>query len=762
MILCFWYAFCLPSKLFEEDYSTVLFSSNHQLLGATIATDEQWRFPPSELIPEKFKICLLNFEDEYFYKHPGFNPISMGKAILLNLRKKHTVRGGSTLTQQVIRLSRKQHRTYLEKFIELIWATRLELKTSKDDILKLYMHHAPYGGNVVGLEMASWRYFGTSPDKLSWAESATLAVLPNAPSLIFPGKNKSLLKKKRDFLLTKLKDKGLIDDITYQLSLQESIPRKPVAIPIKNIHLLSLLDQREKGKRWITSIDSELQDQALETAKKYYQQYQKNNIHNLAILVLDNVSKKVLAYVGNSPTLDEHHKYVDMIQAQRSTGSTLKPILYMAMLSRGELMPNQLIADIPTQIQEYNPQNFDYSFSGAVSASKVISRSLNVPSVRMLRDYGLQRFYDDLQRLKLKTVNKSIDYYGLTLILGGAESTLWDLTNMYASLASTLTHYNKNESNYFTNEHQTARFLKNTNLNLGTTTYNPTIFDAGSIFLGFKAMTEVTRPEDSQEWKHYTSSQKIAWKTGTSFGNKDAWSIGVNKNYTVGVWVGNADGEGIANMTGVQYAAPIMFDTFEMLPKNEWFETPLDGLQKTTVCKISGHKPNPYCPTKTQYIPLVANSTLPCPYHQTIYLDKKSNFRVFKNCVESNQITSKTFFVLPPNQAWYYKKFNPDYVPLPPIQKECLNSNTSVMDFLSPNENTSFILAKDFDEKTNPIVIKVTHQRNDEKLFWYIDDAYIKTTKHFHEIAIAPTIGKHKITVVDQNGNQISRTLNIE
>ncbi|MGY6647581.1 penicillin-binding protein 1C [Wenyingzhuangia sp. IMCC45574] len=743
-------------------YSTVLFSKENQLLGATIAKDEQWRFPPTATIPEKFKTCILQYEDAYFYKHPGFNPVAIAKAVQLNIKKQRNVRGASTITQQVIRLSRGKQRTYWEKFVELILATRLELRESKDAILKLYMHHAPFGGNVVGIEMAAWRYFGTSPDKLSWAESATLAVLPNAPSLIFPGKNKQLLKKKRDFLLHKLFQEKLIDSLSYQLAIQESLPQKPVSLPLDHIHLLSLLHKKHQGERIQTSISYSLQNKLVETVSKYHKKYKSNNIHNLSAVVIDIETKKILAYVGNTNTTPQNHKYVDMVQAQRSTGSTLKPILYMAMLNSGELMPSMLVADIPTQIQEYNPENYDRTFTGAIPVNKAIAKSLNVPAVRLLRSYGLQKFHDDLNFLGLRGVNKSIDHYGLPLILGGAESSLWDITNMYANLASTVNHYNTNESRYHTKEHQFASLLKNTTLDIDNLSFDSNIFDAGSIYKGFEAMTEVVRPDDDLGWKHYTSAQKIAWKTGTSFGNKDAWSIGVNKKYAVGIWVGNADGEGIAELTGVKNAAPVMFDVFESLPNNQWFDTPWDALQEIEVCAISGHKPTELCTTVKEWIPLNTNHTLPCPYHKEILLDENEQYRVFKNCIDANKIRTKTFFVLPANQAWYYKRVNSNYVSLPPVQSGCINKNRPVMDFLSPTNNTSFILAKDFNEKKQPLVVKVSHQRNNEQLFWYVNERYVKTTEHFHELTITPDVGKHTITVVDQNGNQISRTITIE
>ncbi|WP_339630724.1 penicillin-binding protein 1C, partial [Bizionia echini] len=422
------YYFCLPNPLFTDPTATVITSQNNRLLGAQIARDGQWRFPHNDAIPEKFKTCIIAFEDAYFYKHPGFNPISIFKAFKENLKSNGIKRGGSTLTQQVIRLSRKgQNRTYFEKVIEIILATRLELRESKDQILAYYASNAPFGGNVVGLDAASWRYFNRDANQLSWAEHATLAVLPNAPSLIYPGKNQEQLRNKRNRLLKKLRDNGTIDSLTYQLSIAEGLPQKPYALPQTAPHLLQKVATKHSGKRVQTTVDNHLQERVNQLVKTHYNQLKQNGIHNAAVLVLDVKTRKVLTYVGNTPTDKLHQKDVDIIDKPRSTGSILKPFLYAAMLDAGDLLPNTLVADIPTQYGSYNPENYNKTYDGAVPASRALSRSLNVPSVRMLQEFGLDRFYQYLKKLELKDLSESANYYGLSLILGGAESNLWDL-----------------------------------------------------------------------------------------------------------------------------------------------------------------------------------------------------------------------------------------------------------------------------------------------------------------------------------------------
>ncbi|WP_309609203.1 transglycosylase domain-containing protein, partial [Flavobacterium sp.] len=297
------YYFSLPRTLFQEPYSTVIESKEGELLGAKIARDGQWRFPAQDSVPEKFKKCIVYFEDEYFYKHPGFNPVAMVNAIKQNRKAGKVVRGGSTLTQQVIRLSRKgKGRTYFEKIIEIILSTRLELRHSKDKILELYAAHAPFGGNVVGLEMASWRYFGVQSHQLSWAESATLAVLPNAPSLIYPGKNQLKLLKKRNVLLLKLKNESIIDNQTYELAIEEPLPQKPYDLPQIAPHLLQRVAKNQEGTRLKTTLDMALHNRVNQIAKYYYNQYKQNEVNNLAIIVIDVKTRNIMSYVGNSPT----------------------------------------------------------------------------------------------------------------------------------------------------------------------------------------------------------------------------------------------------------------------------------------------------------------------------------------------------------------------------------------------------------------------------------------------------------------------------
>ncbi len=445
----FWLS--LPEPLFREPLSTVLFDRQGEVVGAHIADDGQWRFPAADSLPEKFSASIRLFEDEYFYRHPGINPLALGRAMVQNFRARRIVSGGSTITMQVIRLSRKgKRRTVAEKLVEMLLSLRLELAFTKADILRMYAANAPFGGNVVGLEAASWRYFGRDPFSLSWAESATLAVLPNAPSLIYPGKNRQKLLEKRNRLLKKLYERHYLDRISYDLSLAEPLPGSPHDLPSLAYHLAERFYSGNPGRRITTSLDGHLQARVNAILELHRQNLYGNQVHNAACLVVSVETGEVLAYAGNIRN-DRHPEYggdVDVITSPRSSGSILKPFLFAEMLYRGEILPNTLIADIPTRYGGYSPKNYNRNYDGAVPASVALCRSLNVPAVRMLYQYGNARFLQDLRELGFSTLRFSPDHYGLSLILGGAEVNLWELAGVYSSMARVLNHFSSYNGTY--------------------------------------------------------------------------------------------------------------------------------------------------------------------------------------------------------------------------------------------------------------------------------------------------------------------------
>ncbi|MBN2598149.1 MAG: penicillin-binding protein 1C [Marinifilaceae bacterium] len=761
--LGFW--FSLPSKLFHDPTSTILYSREGKLLGARIAADGQWRFPESERVAEKFEQSLLTFEDQYFYYHSGVNPVSLGRALIQNMKAGHVVSGGSTLSMQLVRISRKgKSRNLYQKLVEMIKSIRLELGYSKKKILAMYASHAPFGGNVVGLEAASWRFFARNAKDLSWAEAATLAVLPNAPSLIYPGRNSSRLRDKRNRLLDRLKEREIIDSMTCELAKLEEIPSKINSLPMLAPHLLDQANVDYRGERITSSLNYRIQLQVNELVRKYQQNLEANQIHNMAVLVLDVESGQSIAYVGNTAKLDEenHGNQVDVVRAARSTGSVLKPFLFAGMLTNGEILPNTLIPDIPTQIAGYSPKNFNLRYDGAVPAQKALSRSLNVPAVRMLRDYGVERFHHMMKELGMSTLNRPAGHYGLSLILGGAEGTLWDLCGIYSGLARTLSHYNQFNKAYFVNDIRESSYRLKDSVKLGKDGAQPRL-SAASIYQTFEALLEVNRPDGENGWKSFSSSRKVAWKTGTSFGFRDAWAIGATPNYVVGVWVGNADGEGRPGLTGVSAAAPVMFDVFNLLPSGSWFDVPFEEMEEIPVCRQSGYRAGRWCETvDTILVCKTGLETNSCPYHRLVHLDAGKRYQVNSQCEKVSNMKHVNWFVLPPAMEWYYKKRNALYRPLPPFRDDCSGvQNQEVMELIYPKGNDQIFVPIDLDGIRGKVVFEMAHHDPEAEVFWHLDGDFIGSTVLLHQKELSPEEGEHLLSLVDNHGNTLYKKFTV-
>ncbi|MCK5776797.1 MAG: penicillin-binding protein 1C, partial [Bacteroidales bacterium] len=360
--------------------------------------------------------------------------------------------------------------------------------------------------------------------------------------------------------------------------------------------------------------------------------------------------------------------------------------------------------------------------------------------------------------LGITTMNKPADHYGLTLILGGAEASLWELSGIYASLARVLKNYENNSSQYFKEDMHMPYFtLDKRPKSLG---YSP--INASSIYLTFNAMKEVNRPTQEQGWQSFGHVENIAWKTGTSFGNRDAWSIGVSTDYVVGVWVGNADGEGRPDLTGVGSAAPIMFDVFKLFNTNSWFNQPYDDMKLIDVCEKSGYKASNICDeTVKEWVQEYGVESKPCPYHKLVHLSKDGLYRVNSSCENTYDIKNVSWFVLPAVMEWYYKIIHADYKTIPPYRKDCKTLNVKNIDIIYPENLTQIFLPKGFDGTLEKVVFKVVHRKSNSTIFWHIDNEYVGKTMSFHELALQPLPGKHKLTLVDENGESLERWFTI-
>jgi len=774
-LLLLWFWLALPAHLFNARTSFVITDKDGNLLNASIAPDGQWHFPYNADVPDKFVECITTFEDKRFFYHPGVDPMAIARAMTRNMRNKKVVSGGSTLTMQVVRLYKKNDsRNIWNKLCETILALRVEFSYNKKQILALYAANAPFGSNVVGLDAASWRYFGRAPDKLSWGEMASLAVLPNAPSLVHPGKNRDELLRKRNELLDKLVKNKVIDATTGSLAKLEPLPGNPKPLPQLALHLFNRFKKDYPALKSNdvsltteiqTTININLQQQVNDIIFQHHEQLKGNQINNAAAMVVDVESGNILAYVGNVyiPSDTSIESDVDVLASHRSPGSTLKPLLYASLLTEGTMLPQQLVPDIPTQLGGYAPANFDLGYDGAVPANRALSRSLNIPAVRMLMQFKYQKFYDVLKQCGITTLNRPANTYGMSLVLGGCEISPYELAGVYSSMARMYNHQGKNngkwnQKDWFMPGYVTKEGRKVTDKNVPSTQ----LFDYPSLWHTFTAMNEVMRPGEEGLWGSFSSAQHIAWKTGTSFGFRDGWAVGFTPKYCVIVWVGNTTGEGRPDLTGISTAAPVLFDIFRLLPASNWFQPPASGYVYMPVCHESGFKAGPDCTTiDTILVSSRAVNAPVCPYHRVIHLDKTGAYRVTENCILPSEMVHRSWFVLPPTIEYYYKQKHTGYQSLPPFMAGCTNETLKPLDIIYPENDAKIYIPLELSGDRGRTVFTATDRNKNAKIFWHLDDTYIGVTTQFHQMALNPSPGKHTLTIVDENGESVVRNFEI-
>lgn len=757
LLLGIWARWAPMRPLFDTPSSTVLLDRNGALLAATVAYDGQWRMPRSDSLPERFVECLLQFEDRHFRDHWGVHLPSLLRAWKQNRAAGRTVSGGSTLTMQLARMSfGNAARSYLNKITETLLALRIELRHDKDEILRIYASNAPFGSNVVGLEAAAWRWFGRDAWHLSWAESATLAVLPNAPTRMNPGRGREALQNKRDRLLTRLLEIGRIDSMEWSLATAEPLPDAPLPLPRSAPHLLATLQQRGlRGTRIHSTLDGHLQDRATALTEQHAAALRANEVHNAAVLILDLPTGEVLAYVGNLYSAgSDHAGAVDIVQARRSTGSLLKPFLYANMLQQGELMPDQLVADLPTRYEGFAPRNYDERYSGAVPASRALARSLNIPAVRALREHGIDRTLRMLRAMGMLQLDRSADHYGLSLILGGGESTLWEMTGAYASLGRILLQGSRPASDAALVHPPTAipqQFQLNNNANAA--------LGAAAAYHTVLALQELQRPETESGWQSFAGNERIAWKTGTSFGHRDAWAIGITDRYAVGIWTGNASGEGRPGLTGSLAAAPLLFEVFGILPDGRGFDVPYDALERMPVCRRSGHRAATDCsPVDTLWTIPKAIRTALCPYHQRVLVNAAHTYRTRPG---SDGVWA-TWFVLPPAMEAYLA-MDAGYTPLPPwAPGEIPEGDAGIMEFIYPERGARLFIPLQLDGTHGKVGLEAAHRERDAVVHWDLDGEHVGSTRGEHRITLDLPAGRHELTLTDRYGRSISTRFTVE
>ncbi len=725
---------------FDDPYSHVYVDKDGQLLAAYVAADGQYRFPQRESAAGKYLEALILFEDKDFFLHHGISLKSIGGALIQNIRAGRIVRGGSTITQQTIRLARKDPaRTYIEKIVEAVYALKLDFTQSKKEILQAYIGHAPFGGNIVGADTAAWRLFGKRLSHLTWSEAALLAVLPNAPSSLHVGKRRAALKLKRDRLLVRLARQNHWPSETLTRRQLEPLPEKPIPFPQDASHMtLSPVSRTSANTHWHkTHLDRALQRTVQGLVDRHVSRLENRVADHAAALIVDVKTGQVKAYVGN--TLREnmgHHN--DMIRALRSPGSTLKPFLYEAALERGLRTTESLVADVPTNFSGFHPRNYFKKYLGAVPMRDALTRSLNVPAVELLSEYGVDPFLSRLKILGFNHLDRDASHYGLSLVLGGAEVTPWELARAYLHVARSA----QGQTNMTPVHFEGSLAPINTRLK------------QGSSYLVSEVLTGTKRPGTHTHWDmtdSFTSQQHISWKTGTSHGFRDAWSVGYTKDNVVVVWVGNADGHGNAELIGSVAAAPLFFDIWSRLPTSTSFEA--GDVRGVKLCSHSGHIAGPNCGQTVDGV--VAESAVGhslCAHCEQIWLDGHGE-RVNETCAAEGLHTRKAF--LPP-AAWR------NHLPEGSFEQfqwsqACLGDAREQIELTYPPADYEILLATDLDGEEPSFQATVAYQGGG-RLYWYLDKQFMGYTKDSHVLSLSPRPGQHQLDVFSEKGAHVARS----
>ncbi|HEC1794628.1 TPA: penicillin-binding protein 1C, partial [Campylobacter lari] len=685
--LCFYIGlvyFSFDSKdLFKGTYSKVLLDKNKEILSVFLDANEQWHLE-SDFIPQKLKSAVILYEDKNFYSHYGVDFLALIRAFKNNLFSSKRS-GASTISMQTIKLLEQNKRTYFNKFNEIIKAFALESAYEKDEILKLYLNNAPYGGNLVGVASAGLFYFEKDLKNLTWSEAALLAVLPNNPGLINLEKNKDRLLKKRNALLDRLFEKGYFSKDILTLAKAEKLPSFKTRKNLAQHLARRLLADKEQI---VSSIDKKIQIKFEEKAKEYSYKLQQKGIKNLAILLADTKTNKVLAYVGSNDFYDfASFGQVDGVIAKRSVGSTLKPLLFAFAIDEGLIVPESLMLDVPTFFSNFAPQNANKKYHGLISAKESLQKSLNIPFVSLLAEYGYEKFFYKLKDI-LDFEDENFKKYGLSLILGTKEFSLEDMVKIYLGLG--------NYGNFKELLYEENAFAKE----------NKKLISDGASFLTLQTLKDL----DRAGLRQYDFNTIISWKTGTSYGRKDAWAIGTSPKYTLGVWVGNFNGEANANLYGVSIAGELFFELLALLEGvNLEFEKPSD-LVSIKIENQTGYRYDYKFDFKEVLYPQSANVLRTSPFLKEVFMYKNKEV----DSLDENFLHAKKKIILnlPSNAQAFFAK-----------EKQNLQSSSQNLKIIYPLNNLNIILPKDLKNKQK-LLIKLINPKK-EKLFWYLNQELI-------------------------------------
>ncbi|PVY38852.1 penicillin-binding protein 1C [Pontibacter virosus] len=730
-------------------YSTVITASDGSVINAFLSRDDKWRMQlePDEINPVLKKTVLLK-EDKYFYYHPGINLFAVTRALVNNTIRDRKTSGASTITMQVARLLYPQQRTYANKLYEMFRALQLEWYYSKDEILQLYLNLVPFGGNIEGVKAASVLYFHQSPKQLSLAQAVTLTVIPNKPSSLRIGEQNERIVAFRNKWLRYYSAQQAFPASEIEDAFLEPLEARRQEAPKVAPHFAYRMFRRYKNQPIIkTTLNRQVQEKVEQLAYNYMQRLLYQNINNAAVLVINNQTRAVEAYLGSADFNDfAHHGQVDGIRAVRSPGSTLKPFLYATAFDKGTLTPKAVITDVPVDYAGYRPQNYFGNYNGKVTISHALATSLNLPAVKVLDQLGVDAFVQKLKQAEFSEMKRKGNQLGLSLILGGCDVKLEELTLLYAAFA--------NQGKY-----TPARWLQQDTMQQETQLLSP-----GSAYMVNQILTQLTRPDLPHNAHNSPNLPKIAWKTGTSYGRKDAWSIGYNKKYTVGVWVGNFSGEGVPELNGTDSATPLLFDIFNSIDYNSttgWFQQP-KGIGLRVVCAESGSPANSFCSNQVldTFMPGIS-STQRCSHLKRIAISGDNKYSYCTSCQPATGFVQQLYPNYAPELLTFYDSEKIPYQQIPAHNPNCsriFKEHAPVI--TSPAAGMEYLLEQ---EENQQLMLHCNAHNEVKQVYWYINDKFLGATAANEKVFFEPQkAGRYKISCTDDQGRNTDSYITVK
>lgn len=721
-------------------------AADGSLLSAQLASDGQWRLhtPPEAVNPVLIQ-ALLAKEDRWFYWHPGLNPLAVLRAVGQNLGAGRRVSGASTLTMQLARLLEPGERSLLKKLLEACRALQLEWRYSKRELLTQYLTLAPCGGNVQGFGAASWRYFNRPADALSVAQCVSLVLLPGRPTALRPGRGNAALLAARNSWLQRLtlgqQQTGILSAIDAAAAQLEPLGFGYFPLPRLSPHLSRRLLLERPETSVTSTLQPTLQRKAEVTLAAYLGRLRNYQVTNGAALIVHTRSRRVLAYVG-SASFDDAAALgqVDGVQAVRSPGSALKPMIYALAMDQGLVTPRSVLLDVPTRFGGgYEPENYDQGFSGQVTVRAALERSLNVPAVRLLEQVGTQRVVSVLSRAGCSSIAREADRLGLSVALGGCGVRLSELVGLYAALADG----GRWRPLVFGSEQE------------GTDTLMHPLVSPAAAWMTAEILTTLTRPDLPNNLDNAVRLPRLAWKTGTSYGRRDAWAVGFTAEYTVGVWVGNFDGRGSAVLSGAEVATPLLFQLVQALPgvdRARWLPRP-QALLPRTVCAQTGALPDTFCHDLVldDYIQGRAPAQR-CTHLLPHWVSPDARLRYTPSCAPPE--ARRQLYPNPPAELVAWWRQQPGRADaesgLPPLAPQCVGVESSgAPTFILPNDAGVYYFGR---AQARRLVLRARAAPDVRRLFWFAQDKYLGATAADSSYVYVADTGRIRLSVSDDRG----------